>query len=180
MCPSITQLPRPSASQQLRRTGSGCVPPPGQTTPIAAGAAEPRQATASPMTRSSVGGSPASTPGSTPANSGTMAAANGRVASGARANGRAATGGSKGANGHAADSGLAHGRAMRSGGGGKPARQLQPAELVAGKEVVGRRLSVWWQRPQEWVEARIKEFDASTGQNPVSDRPDHRRAMLQR
>ena len=48
--------------------------------------------------------------------------------------------------------------------GSKRGRRQQPEEqLVAGREAVGRRLSVWWQRPQEWVEGRIKEFDAATG-----------------
>ena len=30
-------------------------------------------------------------------------------------------------------------------------------------QVVGRLISVWWQRPQEWVKGTVKQFDAATG-----------------
>lgn len=171
MCPSITHLPRPGTPAQ---PGSGSViampPAPGS-------GCEPRGATAelatTPVTRAAAaanGFSAASTPASS---SGGGGAANGSPNGSVNGYANGYTNGYTHANGHTGGRHAANGKADQQKqeaqppelrAGSKRSRQLQPAQLVAGREVVGRRLSVWWQRPQEWVEGRVKEFDAATGE----------------
>ncbi len=42
-----------------------------------------------------------------------------------------------------------------------------PFFVMAGKEVIGRKLAIWKNRMGEWVNGKLVEFDMASGQHKV-------------